>query len=213
MTRIAATTTDGEGRRAGPRAPLTRGRIVAAAFARVDAEGLSALSARRLGEALGCEAMSIYHHFPSKRVLLDAMVAQELAGIADPPIGLDPVARLAFLGREFRAMALRHPRFFEQVALRSLDTPADAAFTARMLSHFRAAVPDEGLAAQAFRVFRHYATGAALDEAHAAVEGIPAAGSTYALGLDIILDGIAALRAKALMTAAAAPKPVIHPKR
>ena len=43
-------------------------------MALVDREGLEALSTRRLGDELGCEAMSIYHHFPSKAYLMDALV-------------------------------------------------------------------------------------------------------------------------------------------
>ena len=57
-------------RRPRPREPLTRERIVEAALAVVEAEGLAAFSTRKLGERLGCEAMSIYHHFPSKQHLL-----------------------------------------------------------------------------------------------------------------------------------------------
>src|SRR3989442_13967025 len=58
---------------------LSRELIAAAAMALVDREGLAALSTRRLGEELGCEAMSIYHHFPSKAHLMDALVDLMLA--------------------------------------------------------------------------------------------------------------------------------------
>src|SRR4051812_14453640 len=53
---------------------LSRERIAAVALALVDREGLAALSTRRLGDELGCEAMSIYHHFPNKAHLMDALV-------------------------------------------------------------------------------------------------------------------------------------------
>jgi TetR/AcrR family tetracycline transcriptional repressor len=42
--------------------PLTRGRILRAAFALIDRDGLDALSMRRLGAALGVEAMALYRH-------------------------------------------------------------------------------------------------------------------------------------------------------
>src|SRR5690242_9894008 len=67
------------GNRAGRSLPLSRERIAAAAMALVDREGLDALSTRRLGEELGCEAMSIYHHFPNKAHLMDALIDLTLA--------------------------------------------------------------------------------------------------------------------------------------
>jgi TetR/AcrR family tetracycline transcriptional repressor len=51
--------------------PLNRAELVEGALAIVDAEGLPALTMRRLADALGVEAMSLYHHVPSKDVLLD----------------------------------------------------------------------------------------------------------------------------------------------
>lgn len=53
---------------------LTADRIVHAALAIADSEGLDALSMRRLGAELGVEAMSLYRHVPNKDALLDGMV-------------------------------------------------------------------------------------------------------------------------------------------
>jgi AcrR family transcriptional regulator len=66
------------------RAALTRDAVVAAATQMADAEGLERLSMRRLGERLRVEAMSLYHHVPSKPALLDAMVDQVFAEMAVP---------------------------------------------------------------------------------------------------------------------------------
>lgn len=55
------------------RAPLTRDRVIAAASDLADAEGLPAVTMRRLAAELGVEAMSLYHHVPNKEALLDAM--------------------------------------------------------------------------------------------------------------------------------------------
>jgi TetR/AcrR family tetracycline transcriptional repressor len=54
--------------------PLNRAELVEAALSIVDAEGLPALTMRRLADALGVEAMSLYHHVPSKEALLDLTV-------------------------------------------------------------------------------------------------------------------------------------------
>jgi AcrR family transcriptional regulator len=53
---------------------LTRERVLDAAFAIADADGIEALSMRRLGQALGVEAMSLYNHVANKGELVAAMV-------------------------------------------------------------------------------------------------------------------------------------------
>lgn len=63
---------------------LTRTRVVDAAIALADRDGLDALSMRRLGQALGVEAMSLYHHVGSKDGLLSAMVDTAVAEIDVP---------------------------------------------------------------------------------------------------------------------------------
>lgn len=45
-----------------------------AAVALIDAEGIGQLTMRRLGAAIGVEAMALYRYFPSRRALLDALV-------------------------------------------------------------------------------------------------------------------------------------------
>jgi len=221
------------------RVPLSRERIVATAMALVEEHGLAALTFRRLGEALGCEAMSVYHYFPSKRHLLDALVEETLAGIGEAPADLEPVDRLRFLGWEYRSMAHRHPKLFPLAALHRLNMPAGVAFIERMLRHFRAVLPDDRLAAQAFRIFGYYVIGAALDETAGYAAGPSAAEpvsddfiarecprlvaaapyfkrpyfeSTFELGLEMMLSGIAQLRATMLADAPRAPKPVVRPK-
>ena len=61
-------------------------------------------------------------------------------------------------------MAHRYPRLFPLAALHRLNMPAGVAFIERMLRHFHAALPDDRLAAQSFRIFGYYVIGAALDE-------------------------------------------------
>jgi AcrR family transcriptional regulator len=222
-----------------PRAPLSREHIIAAALALVGEQGLPALTFRRLGEALRCEAMSVYHYFPSKRHLLDALVEQVLAGVGEPPANLDPIGRLRFLGREYRSMAHRHPKFFPHAALHRLDMPAGVAFIERMLRHFRAALPDDRMAAQAFRIFGYYVIGAALGETTAHAAGPSAAepvtdefiarecprlaaaapyfkleysDSTFDLGFETMLDCIAGLCVTSPTEVRRPPKPVVRPK-
>ncbi|MFJ3979653.1 TetR/AcrR family transcriptional regulator [Streptomyces sp. NPDC090021] len=61
-------------RMARPRKPLlSRDRIVEAAGELVDAEGLEAVSTRRLAAALGVSGPSLYNHFRTKDEILDAV--------------------------------------------------------------------------------------------------------------------------------------------
>jgi AcrR family transcriptional regulator len=60
------------------REPLTREKIVDKALEILDAEGPEKLSMRRLGDALGVEAMALYHHFPNKDAILDGVLARIL---------------------------------------------------------------------------------------------------------------------------------------
>jgi AcrR family transcriptional regulator len=183
--------------------------------------------------------MSIYHYFPSKGHLLDALVERTLEGIREPPLELDEIGRLRFIGYEYRAMAHRYPRFFPHAALHRLNMPAGVAFIERILRHFHAALPDDRLAAQAFRVFGYYVIGAALDETAGYAEGPSAAEpvaddfiaresprlaaaapffkrphfeSTFDLGLEMMLKGIMDLRAELMAGGRPPPKPVVRPK-
>ncbi|MEU6893751.1 TetR/AcrR family transcriptional regulator [Streptomyces sp. NPDC046557] len=68
---------------ARPRKPLlSRDRIVEAAGALVDAEGLEAVSTRRLAAALGVSGPSLYNHFRTKDEILEA-VADSVSGRVD----------------------------------------------------------------------------------------------------------------------------------
>jgi AcrR family transcriptional regulator len=56
------------------RRPLTKERVLAKAIAVADKDGIEALSMRKLGQALGVEAMSLYKHVANKAELVAAMV-------------------------------------------------------------------------------------------------------------------------------------------
>ena len=91
------------------RVPLTRGRIIAAAVDFVDEHGLEALSMRKLGAALGVEAMSLYNHVDNKDDVLDGILDAVLRQVRVPDQRLPWRERLADLLRGFRIMGLTHP--------------------------------------------------------------------------------------------------------
>jgi AcrR family transcriptional regulator len=83
------------------RVPLNPGRVVAAAMRLVDAEGLSALTMRRLAADLDVEPMSLYHHIPGKDRLLDGLTDAVL-------IEIDEAVAAAVRAEDDWPTALRH---------------------------------------------------------------------------------------------------------
>jgi len=157
------------------RAPLSRERIVAAALALVERDGLEALSMRNLGRELRCEAMSLYHVFPSKQHLVDALVEQALGSLEFPDPGLPAVERVRGIFHAYRAMAHRYGRLFPLVAVHRLNTPWGVRLIERMLQAVRDVVGDDELAARYFRAGGYYLMGAALDETSGYARGPSAA--------------------------------------
>ena len=91
------------------RTPLTRERVLRAAIALADDDGVEALSMRRLGHELGVEAMSLYNHVASKNDLLDGMV-DLVVGEIELPSGDEPWdSAVKTCATSFHATLLRHP--------------------------------------------------------------------------------------------------------
>ncbi|MGW5868787.1 TetR/AcrR family transcriptional regulator [Streptomyces sp. NPDC055239] len=79
----------GEGERPtrGPKPALTLDRIVTEAVRLADAEGLTALSMRRLSTELGTGTMSLYRYVPGKGELLDLMLDRVFTRAVDTQPG------------------------------------------------------------------------------------------------------------------------------
>jgi AcrR family transcriptional regulator len=156
-------------------APLTPERIVEAALALVHDDSLAGLTTRRLGERLGCEAMSIYHHFPSKQHLLDALVAHAIGSVEVPEPGPDLEARTRALLESYRAMARRWPALFPLVAVHRLNMPAGVRFIESILRLLHAQFGDDEATARHFRAMGYYLIGACLEETAGYARGPSAA--------------------------------------
>ncbi|MBS0315971.1 MAG: TetR/AcrR family transcriptional regulator C-terminal domain-containing protein [Proteobacteria bacterium] len=163
-----------------------------AALDEVAENGLSVLSMRRVAERLGCEAMSLYHHFPSKQHLLDAMVDHMLLATRQPPQELPPVERLRFAMYEFRATANMFPAMYPLRAVHRLNTPTGVRYIESILRLIRDVVPDEELAARYFRAIGYYLTGASLDETSGYAKGPSAAEPVDGAFIDRECPGLAA---------------------
>lgn len=94
--------------RPGPKPRFTVDEVAAAAIAIADAEGLAALSMRRVAERLGVAAMSLYTYVPSKAELIDLMLDTVCTEVLPQQHG-DWRARLAGMARSNRQLYLSHP--------------------------------------------------------------------------------------------------------
>ena len=145
------------------RAPLTPTLIVEAALAEIDAKGLDGFSMRGLGAALGVEAMALYHHFPSKGRLLDAVMERLLDEAELPERGsMNPLDRLRLFLESYRRIAINHPHAFILLAYRRFNTDRTFAFYERILEALADAGFDPALSARFFRLMGYYVGGAGL---------------------------------------------------
>jgi AcrR family transcriptional regulator len=90
-------------------ARLSRDRILDAALALADADGLEAVSMRRLGQKLGVEAMSLYNHVANKDAILDGILERVLGDIVLPRPGGDWEAELRRCSLSAHDVLQRHP--------------------------------------------------------------------------------------------------------
>lgn len=88
---------------------LTLGKIVEEAVRLADAEGIAALSMRRLAQALGVEAASLYNHIADKEALLAEMVEAVQAEIPPPVTGPDWRGALQAHYLAAHEALMRHP--------------------------------------------------------------------------------------------------------
>lgn len=94
----------------GPKPGLDVPQIVRAAINLADAEGMAALSMRRVAEQLGVGTMSLYTYVPGKAELIDLMLDTVLGEQARPErVDGGWRARLEQIARESWALYHRHP--------------------------------------------------------------------------------------------------------
>ncbi len=99
--------------------PLSRQELVDEALAIVDEEGLDALTMRHLAERLGLEAMSLYHHVPSKDALLDLTVDRMRSEMRLESLSGDWMDILAAIFGELRRVMAAHPNLMPLASRRT----------------------------------------------------------------------------------------------
>ena len=106
--------------------PLTKDELFERALAIVDAEGLEALSMRRLAAEVGVEAASLYHHLPGKDALLDGILVRMRSEMRIPdPLPEDWKDLMIAIFAEYRRVLAAHPNLLP-LAGRRVETDPDS---------------------------------------------------------------------------------------
>ena len=154
---------------------LSRERVAGAALDLLDSQGLEALSMRRLATELGVGTMTLYHYFPSKRDLLDAVVDTAFADQAPPLLEGSWREQLRSLCEAGREALSRHPSLAQIRAAEPILRPDALRFSELGLQVLEDAGFETEEAVKAFRLLFTYTFGFALVSPRAAEEEARAA--------------------------------------
>jgi AcrR family transcriptional regulator len=91
------------------RLPLSRDRILTAALALADDEGLTALSMRKVAARLDVEAMSLYNHIANKADIVDGITDQVAGEIELPTPDFDWKGQMRTRSQSAHRVLMRHP--------------------------------------------------------------------------------------------------------
>jgi AcrR family transcriptional regulator len=153
-----------------PRSPLTREVVLRASVAIADDGGIEALSMRRLGAALGVEAMSLYNHVAGKEDVLDGIIELVVGEFDLPADEADWASALRGSALSEHAALLRHPWAPSLIISRPMSSgPARLRHSDAVLRTMRRAGFSPDLAHHAFHVLDSYVVGSTVQEVSLAV--------------------------------------------
>jgi AcrR family transcriptional regulator len=147
-----------------PRIPLSRDRVLRAAAAFADQNGIETLSMRKLAHAVGVEAMSLYNHVASKEDLLDGMIDLVFAEIELPSAAEGWRAAMRQRAISVRAVLARHRWAIGLMESRTSPGPATLRHHDAVLGCLREAGFSLELAAHAYSALDSYIYGFTLQE-------------------------------------------------
>lgn len=179
-------------------ATLDRERLIEAAFAQLEVDGLEGLSMRRLATRLGVQAPALYWHVGDKAELLGRMAGDiYAAAYARVPTASDWRDWLRLFGRALRASFASHR---DGARLCSIARPPPASEPAAHADRIAAPLTRLGLAEKDALTCQaaviSFALGWESFEANAPMRDflrqIMDFDATFAVGLDALVDGLAA---------------------
>jgi AcrR family transcriptional regulator len=148
------------------REPLSPERIEAAGLVAIERSGAAAFSLRKLADELGCTAMSLYHYYPSKGHLMDALVDRVVGRLLPlAPADLPWRERVRRAALDWRAMCLAHPALYVFLATHRMNTPKCLVWLDAVIALFREGAASDEEAARLFRATGYYLIGSGLEEA------------------------------------------------
>ncbi len=148
-----------------PRPRLDRERVLRAAVALADEIGVTAMSMRKLGEAVGVEAMSLYNHVVNRDDLLDGMVDRVFAEFDLPEVDDDWKVAMRRRAHSARAVLRMHPWAIALVESRTSPGPATLTHLDAVLGCLRASGFSLELTGHAVALLDAYTYGFAMQEA------------------------------------------------
>lgn len=152
-------------RRAGTRRPpLNRDLLLRAALALADKGGTEAITMRKLGQALGVEAMSLYNHVADKDDLLDGLVDIVFGEIDLGCEGGDWKAAMRRRAISARSVLARHRWAIRLMESRTHPGPATLRHHDSVLRCLREAGFSIVMAAHAYSLLDSYIYGFALEQ-------------------------------------------------
>ncbi|CAN5657543.1 TetR/AcrR family transcriptional regulator C-terminal domain-containing protein [soil metagenome] len=149
---------------AEPKRPLSRPRVLLVAVTLADEGGLETLTMRRLGQALGVEAMAVYRHVTNKDDLIDGMVDLVFGEIELPPTGTGWKTAMRDRATSVREALRRHPWATGLMESRTNPGPANLRHHDAVIGSLRAAGFSMAMAAHAYSLLDSYIYGFALTQ-------------------------------------------------
>lgn len=144
---------------------VNKDRAISAAIKLADAEGLSALTMRKLAGVLGVEAMSLYHHVANKEAVLDGMVDAVFSEIQLPRSGNgDWKAEILLRSASVREVLTRHPWAIGIMESRTAPGPAVLRHHDAVLGCLRGGGLSVAMTAHAYALIDSYVYGFVLQE-------------------------------------------------
>lgn len=145
-----------------PRLPLTRDRVLEAALHLADRDGIDGLSMRKLGQALGVEAMAVYYHLANKDEVLDGIVDLVFAEVHLPVAGAPWKDEMRRRGISLYKVLQRHPWAIGMMETRVHAGPANLGHHDAVIGNLQAAGFSSAMVAHAYSVLDGYIYGFAL---------------------------------------------------
>ena len=153
------------------REPLTRERVLEAAMRLADDGGIESLTMRRLGQALGVEAMSLYNHVANKEDILGGLVALVLAEAELPTATDDWEAAVRRLAISTHEALKRHTWACALIMSSAAARPRRVRYMESLLGQLREAGFSADQTYHAYHVLDSHILGFTLWQAGHAIDG------------------------------------------